>query len=1631
MTTSSLRRRLAVALAAVTMGVCSFGSAHAQEGLQPGEAFLTRFSGTAVVDGATVIDEAGIVGEALDLGAPGGPPVGARIDAEHGIEAKAGQVGQVFGVAIGDDSPPAIYLGATSAFGLHRTPDNQDWMPGMWGADGGGPGTIYVLDAADDYAPKILGDVTLDGRANSAAGLGNIAYDRSHKQLFVSDLETGMIHRIRAADGFDLGHYDHGVTARQGFFDVATDKKASLPPIAFDPASSAQISDCPSGDFSRTPSCWNYADFRRRVWGLGVRQDEATQEVRLYYSVWGSQGFGNPDYAASGDDQKNAVWSVGITEDGDFDPSDVRREFFLPDLFRSPEAIARAGLSNPVTDIAFPSIGSQNVMLLAERGGVRNLGLTAESAFAYPHEARVLRYELDKDGAWQPVGRYDVGQYDRKDDGPPYERADSAGGVSFGMGYDDSALLDPGQPNAFVWASGDELCSPAAPCFDADANAKSDVSHVDGLQGGDGALYEDVEPAQAFKPYPSPGPAYPAAGPDASYMVDADADLTRNDASRIGDVEVYQPAPVAIAQSGFVDGGLKPYPPSPVEPPYEPGWDPAPLPPDDDWWDPPPEFIDTDLAVEKTGPASCQEGVDCHYTLTIRNVGAVPYIGPLAVTDTMPVGATLSTASPGWNCVTAAPDVSCVTLGFALLPVGGVATLHLDIHLPKPVVGGVAHNCVGIDWFEMGTDDGPGDGNDFACVDTPVTPGFDLGIDKAAPPTCVEGAECLYVISVTNFGPGVFNGTLAISDALPAGVTFVAGTGCAASAGGFTCQHGGVNLAVGASDAFFVAAKLPTGIAGTSIENCADIDWSHMGADDGAPDTHADHDCASVNVLPLAGFFDLTVTKASPAHCDAGGNCVYGLVVTNNGPDDYAGGIAIHDTMPAGASYVGFTSASPWVCVAVAPNIKCVIAGPLLVHPGDTFALSLKIKLPNPIPGGATTVQNCVDLPWGSGGLPANDNPAPPFDAQDSQCVDTNIGAGFDLQIAKTGPAVCYEGHVCDYSISVTNGGPAPFNGLVAVKDALPAGATVDTASGVLTCAGLAPGTSTCGIVNGTLAPATTVTYHLNVKLPDPVAGFTVQNCASIDWSNPFPVFGASIYTGDDNSGNDGPACVTTPILAADLAPFGGTVCEKGMSCTLNVSIDNRGGHAFRGATGLRGMLLPAVHISSIKSMTEGLMCDVSGEGAYTCNADMLMLEPGTSARIQLMIDIPADFAERRIVHQKQMLWPDPAVQDAMPQDDRHVSIIHIKQPEDSKPPSCKGGEVVDGRCVCPEGTVAQTASDGGVACIKPPLVCTGGIVRGGECFCPAGAERRQTGDNSWKCVAPPPPEIICKDGRVRNGKCVCPDGTDLQQTGDNAYRCVAPPPPPEIICEDGRVRNGKCVCPAGTERQQTGDKSWKCVAPPPPEIICRGGRVRHGDCVCPDGTERQQTGNNAYKCVTPPPPEIICRGGRVRHGDCVCPDGTERQQTGDNAWKCVAPPPPEISCRGGRVRHGECFCPEGTERKQTGDSAYQCVAPAQPEISCDGGTVRRNRCLCPEGAERQQTGDNSWKCVAPERPEVTCEGGRVSRGRCTCPNGTERRQTGDNAYQCAETQQPQTNPDQPTDNNSDVPRLRRRLQVR
>ena len=142
---------------------------------------------------------------------------------------------------------------------------------------------MWKIDGATG-AVSLLANIKHDGRENAGPGLGDIAYDPVSQQLFVTDLETGLIHRL-GLDGADKGTFDHGVTGRA---------KAGLATVAYDVKKRMSLE---RSDFDiENAATWGFADKRRRVGAVAV------QNKRLYYSPADGPVF----------------WSVGISADGSF-----------------------------------------------------------------------------------------------------------------------------------------------------------------------------------------------------------------------------------------------------------------------------------------------------------------------------------------------------------------------------------------------------------------------------------------------------------------------------------------------------------------------------------------------------------------------------------------------------------------------------------------------------------------------------------------------------------------------------------------------------------------------------------------------------------------------------------------------------------------------------------------------------------------------------------------------------------------------------------------------------------------------------------------------------------------------------------------------------------------------------------------------------------------------------------------------------------------------------------------------------------------------------------------------------------------------------------------------------------------
>ena len=226
-----MRWRFVRCLPLVALCTLSLGSVHAQQGsrvvqLELGDAVVTGFSGVqAPAPGTrlpagksaadlTFIDPDRPSARVVTLSRPGFVWDGRMFAAPKPFSVFAKDVGQVFGIALDDQTPPNIYLAATSQFGLNvvrrsaggafdrlkKGAPGAGWMRGQFGLDlQGGPGAIYKIDGRTG-APTLFANVTLDGSPNPGPALGNLAFDAARKQIFVSDLYTGMIHRFDLED---------------------------------------------------------------------------------------------------------------------------------------------------------------------------------------------------------------------------------------------------------------------------------------------------------------------------------------------------------------------------------------------------------------------------------------------------------------------------------------------------------------------------------------------------------------------------------------------------------------------------------------------------------------------------------------------------------------------------------------------------------------------------------------------------------------------------------------------------------------------------------------------------------------------------------------------------------------------------------------------------------------------------------------------------------------------------------------------------------------------------------------------------------------------------------------------------------------------------------------------------------------------------------------------------------------------------------------------------------------------------------------------------------------------------------------------------------------------------------------
>ena len=1102
--------------------------------LHYGDTAVSGFSGAALsadsippgVDpiDRTIIDVNGASLRIFDLSSLGTAPAGQLITPPIKLEVPAKDIGQVFALVAADGpsgAPPSLYAAATSAYGLQivgGTPDSEGkpvrlksgapgarFMEGQFGGlPGGGPGSIWKVDSATG-AVTLFANATSGGRANSGPGIGGLAFDPQGRNIYASDLDSGLIHRFSLENSADGGTFDHGVSGRPahgGAAAVADDgTRMDITSPAFKP-----------GDVAT----WGMTQPERRVHALAVQQG------RLYYAV------------AAGSE----IWSVDLNPDGSFG-ADARFEVAV-------KALAPL----PVTSIVFDSQGR---MLLAQRGAPK-------SAYDYGslidgEGARVLRYlPAQSPARWATDPQaYAVGAAEGS--------RMSAGGVGLQYGYTPDGQLDVTSCEKTLLMTGDHLfagsvvdgvqVSAADLVLPADAPGTSVVFDFDGHQD-DPAARGHVGGVVTIHSCGGPG----GSGTGLSPLADEGEPPVVDSASGSPPV-VDSGAGGGAAVPPVVDSGAGEAAPPVVDGGGGGAGEGAPPIAD--------EAAPGGVVVtKKAAAAKCTAADGCPFEITVTNNGATDLPGPIFLKDEVTETGSQVVLKPflrakppaPWTCPNTHPFI-CQHPG--PLPTGQSLSLMLVVEPSDSKNVTEVKNCASISTPVAG---GTPPALPAPIVNEAGSAGLKV-VGKALTPKCSPTAGgCEFEAIVTNVGAEPKTGAFSFSGSVmfvddklggnvPPRVTLQSSASTPEMACGIrdghivSCQHSQLSLAPNQSVSLRytvkaeettkssrefllsgMAASLSSdvNIAGAAnvaipldpplidglpaplhppLENagapaCATI--SGPAAPPGEQPAPGDQQPApgQAEQQPAKNVAQLKIEKhATTTTCSAlGGGCDFSITVTNPGPGDVAGPIEIDEQVTAGTSEIIATTQfvdvpkEPWKCLHGGNGrFSCTHPGPLKA--GESTELGpLRFRL-----GTATAqthIRNCATIK-GTTSKP---------------CAEILLSKpeGPKLRIRKELTAGPCEPH-CEFKLTVTNVGGSAYKGPLSIFDVLspkgqqgggikaeihPSGTTN------FTCKTVAAGFFLCEHPNVVLEPGTLLLLRLDMKITEPATKIEGQNCARV-----------------------------------------------------------------------------------------------------------------------------------------------------------------------------------------------------------------------------------------------------------------------------------------------------------------------------------------------------------------------------------------------------------------------------------------------------------------------------------------------------------------------------------------------------
>ncbi|HEV8435649.1 MAG TPA: hypothetical protein VGR95_19725, partial [Thermoanaerobaculia bacterium] len=419
----------------------------------------------------------------------------------------------------------------------------------------------------------------------------------------------------------------------------------------------------------------------------------------------------------------------------------------------------------------------------------------------------------------------------------------------------------------------------------------------------------------------------------------------------------------------------------------------------------------------------------------------------------------------------------------------------------------------------------------------------DIFVTKDGPSNTTAGSNIVYTITVGDSGPDATSPAVNMTDAIPAGLTFVSldqsgpdtficSKPDVSTNGTVTCDAASMNL--NDVQTFTLTVAVPGDAAnGTFYFNTATVSSSN--------DFDSENDSSSVGTSTAPSTADVSITKSGPSATPPDTDVTYTITLTNFGPAD-AMSVSWTDTLPN-----SIPASSPETLVSFnqtsGPTFNCP-------SPGATVTCSLA-TFPA---GSAATFQLVGHIPAGSDGrtytnVATQTTSNDPNSENDTASTTVTVSSA-DVGVVKSAPANANAGGTMSYIITLSNGGPDAATN-ASFTDALPSQETfvsvIQNTGPAATCFG--GQTVSCNVpVLGNLQSAQfTVNVAISSSTPN---GTLLTNTAT-----------STSESSDSNTGNNSSSASTTVSANADVAVVksGPATATAGTNVSYPIVVTNNG----------------------------------------------------------------------------------------------------------------------------------------------------------------------------------------------------------------------------------------------------------------------------------------------------------------------------------------------------------------------------------------------------------------------------------------------------------------------------------------